>query len=100
NIDYVRYMIQWWDVNRGIGNYPFDIFNFHIYSNTSGGNQVETSRKGAIPEISSYTTSLKEIVTYRNIYFPNKEIWISETGYDEHPASNQAPPANIGDRLI
>src|SRR5690606_32765957 len=98
NIEYVRFMFQWWDVNRGPGDYPFEIFNFHLYSNTSGGNQVDNDRKGEIPEVASYMDALSKAVIYRNIHFPNKEVWISETGYDEHPNSNQAPPANIGER--
>jgi hypothetical protein len=33
--DYLYFLKQWWDQNRGIDNYPFDIVNYHFYSTTS-----------------------------------------------------------------
>ena len=88
NIDYVKAMKLWCMYYRSDGNIPFDVLNFHHYSNID-----EIENKRAIsPEEDSLKVKVKKLVNFKNEYFPNKELWISEFGYDTHPLSVQGVP--------
>ena len=88
NIDYLRAVKFWADYNRA-GSIPFDIINLHHYSNNKHQN---TEVKGISPEEDSLKHKLKEVVRYRNSHMPDKEVWLTEFGYDTHPNSPQRAP--------
>ncbi len=96
DLSYVKAMKAWADWNRG-GEFPADVLNFHTYSNDIGGQG--SSRTGISPEDDRLKDRLQELVNYRDRYLPDKEIWLTEFGYDTHPASVQGARA-IGDTSV
>jgi hypothetical protein len=90
DLNYIKAMKAWADWNRD-GDFPADVLNVHSYSNNIGGQGA--SRIGISPEADRLKDRLKELVDYRNRYLPGKELWLSEFGYDTHPASVQRAPA-------
>ncbi len=91
DLNYVEGIRLWSEYNRQSG-FPFDVLNFHHYSNTGGG-QFSNASKGVSPEEDDLKGKLRRIVNYRNTWLPGKEIWLSEFGYDTNPNSPQAAPA-------
>ncbi len=90
-IDSLRY---WFEHNRtmdaAFGLYPFDVLNFHHYSNL---NDI-----GISPEEDYIKERLTAVVNYRDQYLPGKEVWLSEFGYDTDDVSDQrVPEQGIGD---
>jgi hypothetical protein len=69
---------------------PFEVINFHHYSNDVGGQGK--SNVGVSPEDDELDRKVAELVQFRNQHFPETEIWISEFGYDTHPKSVQRAP--------
>ncbi len=81
NLEYVRCMKLWSDFNR-ITGFPADVLNFHHYS--------QNGQHGISPEADSLKYKLKKLVDWRNKYLPEKEVWLSEFGYDTNPESGIA----------
>ncbi len=81
---------EWADENRG-GELPFDVINVHHYSNDKGG-QFHQNSIGVSPEADKLKERMERLVAYRNRFFPDKEVWITEFGYDTHPNSPQRAP--------
>lgn len=83
-----KQMMQWWDENRGVGDYPIDVLNIHHYNawerdfNTPMWSDVPAY--GVPPEKGLYLPEIKELFHFRDRMMPNAEIWNTETGYDEH----------------
>ncbi len=95
NLDYVKGIQLWARMNRKDQAFPADVLNFHHYSNNFGGQSGPPKKNshGVSPEEDQLYQKLKSIVDYRNKYLPEKELWLSEFGYDVHPQSPQkAPP--------
>lgn len=94
NLDYFKMMKWYSEVYRTDKMVPFDVFNYHSYINTGGGQFSEAS-VGLAPELAvrkgaSYV-GLKEMLADRCDWIlrncPGKEICWSEYGYDTGPAS-------------
>jgi len=90
-LDYVKGIHTWAKMYRKDGDFPADVLNFHHYSNNFGGQAggPTSTAKGVSPEDDDLYGRLKKLVTYRNLYLPGKEIWLSEFGYDVHQKSPQ-----------
>jgi len=90
-LDYVKGIHTWAKIHRKDGDFPADVLNFHHYSNNFGGQAGGPTKdsKGVSPEEDDLYGRLKKLVTYRNLYLPGKEIWLSEFGYDVHQKSPQ-----------
>lgn len=87
NIGFFRRMLLWWDLNRGIGDYPVDIINYHHY-NSSGGSQVvpvysDVPSEGVAPEHGDFMQLVKDWSDFRDAYAPKMETRLTEIGYDE-----------------
>ena len=91
NVDYIKAIKLWADHHRN-GEVPFDVINVHHYSNDGGG-QFGGGSAGISPEDDQLKEKMKALVDYRNQYMPDKEVWISEFGYDINPSSPQKAPA-------
>lgn len=87
DLEYIR-SIKFWSDHHREGSLPFDIINLHHYSRKGKGENTV----GICPEEDSLRAKLEEIVAYRNKHMPDKDIWITEFGYDTHPASPQRAP--------
>jgi hypothetical protein len=90
-VDYIRAMKAWADAHRG-GDFPADVINIHTYSNEHGGQGNEMTI-GISPEQDKLRERMHEFVDYRNRYLPKQEVWLTEFGYDTHPAAAQRAPA-------
>ncbi len=88
---YIKSMLFWSNYFRN-GSIPFDVINFHHYSNDVGG-QGGVPTTGVSPEDDNLKTKVHQMTLFRNKYLPGKEVWYSEFGYDTHPKSVQRAPA-------
>ncbi|MFK7907373.1 MAG: hypothetical protein AB8B69_19720, partial [Chitinophagales bacterium] len=89
-LKHIEALKEWADEHRG-GSLPFDVINVHHYSNDKGG-QFHKNSIGVSPEADKLRERMERLVAYRNRFFPDKEVWITEFGYDTHPESPQRAP--------
>jgi hypothetical protein len=82
-------MRSWSQANRD-GGFPADVVNVHLYSFGPGGTPPAPALS---PEDDGVYDKLNAIVSYRNQYLPDKELWWTEFGYDTDPTSNLHAPA-------
>ena len=94
NLHYLNGMRLWSDYNRKNG-LPADVLNVHHYSNNGGG-QSGKATHAISPEEDHLKEKLQALVNWRNTYYPEKEVWLSEFGYDCNPKSAQGMPAIKG----
>ncbi len=94
SLDYLRAMKFWADVHRG-GDFPADVINLHYYS-SDGDSQQAFKTTGISPEADHVREKLSEIVAWRNAYLPDREVWVTEFGYDTNQKSPlHAPPIGV-----
>ena len=79
-VEYLNRMKAWAEQNRTDKALPFDVINFHMYLGRS------------CPEKSSFVENASKIVNWRNTYARDKEVWITEFGWDTNTASPMAAP--------
>lgn len=89
-LKHIEALKDWADKNRK-GELPFDVINVHHYSNDKGG-QFHKNSIGVSPEADKLKERMERLVAYRNRFFADKEMWITEFGYDTHPQSPQRAP--------
>ncbi len=83
---YITSMCYWLQANRTDGNLGMDAFNFHSYfSNTFYMNNTYI-QVGVSPEYYNIVDDISRIIDYRNKYFPDVEVWITEFGWDTNPS--------------
>lgn len=90
-IEYLKALKLWSDLHRD-GSFPADVINLHHYSNNAGG-QSGQSTCGISPEDDHLREKMTALVQFRDTHYPEKEIWLSEFGYDTHASSPQRSPA-------
>ncbi len=95
-VGYARQMCSAWDLMRGPGDYPVDVLNIHYYNGWEEitGTQIysKDERFGVHPETSNFRKLIGNWVEFRDIHMPRCELWVTETGYDEHRDGVQSPP--------
>jgi hypothetical protein len=75
-------MCFWLEHNRSDGTIGMDAFNVHTYCRKTieyNGFSIEV---GVSPEEGDLAGALAEILEFRNKYYPNKEVWLTEFGWD------------------
>jgi len=90
-LEYLKAMQRWCDLYRD-SEFPADVINLHHYSNDAGGQSGQPTR-GISPEDDLLREKMAALVAFRDKHWPGKEIWLSEFGYDTHPASPQRASA-------
>jgi hypothetical protein len=95
HFEFLKAMLVWFRYNRLDGQAPFDIVNFHHYSNSTGGQFVDGSI-GISPEANQIVTSMTEFVHDCKVMLPNHPVWITEFGYDSNNNSLQKVPSITG----
>ena len=81
--EYITALCYWMKANRQDGSVAFDAFNVHCYM-TKGytlPNGVQMS-VGASPEDANIVKTLSQLIAIRDKYYPEKEVWITEFGWD------------------
>ena len=90
-LDYLRAMKFWADTHRN-GDFPADVLNLHHYSN-DGTDEQPFKTAGISPEADKMREKFAEIVAWRDANLPDREVWVTEFGYDTHQKSPfHAPP--------
>ena len=84
-LEYLRAMKLWADVHRG-GDFPADILNLHHYSSDGDDDQGFKSM-GISPEADKMREKFAAVVAWRDANLPNREVWVTEFGYDTNPKS-------------
>ena len=81
-LDYIRSMDLWAKFNRQDGELPMDVINVHSYceENVKVGNRYYVV--GVSPEQFGLAEALQDLVEWRDTYYPDKEIWLTEFGWD------------------
>ncbi|MBR2444739.1 MAG: hypothetical protein IKB27_05000 [Clostridia bacterium] len=81
--EYVAAMIYWMKANRLDGKVAFDAFNVHQYMSKQvtlpNGN---IGYEGICPEEADIVGTLSQLVEIRNKYYSDKEVWITEFGWE------------------
>jgi hypothetical protein len=81
NLDYIKAMKFWSDYNRG-GHFPADVLNLHHYSSTGNEQGFEPGGHGISPEADRLYEKMRKIADWRDDNLPDRELWLTEFGYD------------------
>lgn len=79
---YIKAMCFWLEHNRPNGEIGIDAFNVHTYCRKTISYNGFGIEIGVSPEAGNLAGSLKDIVTFRDTYYPDKEVWLTEFGWD------------------
>ena len=80
--NYITSMVYWMKANRTDGCIAMDAFNVHTYFGkyfTLNGQQICV---GVSPEEYGLIDAMATLVEFRDKYYPNVEVWITEFGWD------------------
>ena len=91
NLDYIKKMKAWFETNRRDKIFAADVLNFHIYA-FKDGKSWQGGGPAISPQDGGFREKLATVVKYRNENLPQKEIWVSEFGWDTNPQSVLCPP--------
>ena len=79
---YIKSMVHWLKFNRPDGSVGIDAFNVHTYCRKTVTYNGYTFSYGVAPEIGNITGELKNLVEFRDKYYPDIEVWLTEFGWD------------------
>lgn len=82
SLDYILAMEMWAKFNRQDGKLPFDVVNVHSYCTKTINVNGKSVIVGASPEEGGLYKKLDKFVDWRNTYYPDMEVWITEFGWD------------------
>ncbi len=83
NNEYITAMCYWMKANRNDGKIAFDAFNVHHYmTKTIELPNGSTTSVGISPEEANIAGLLSQLIGIRDKYYPEKEVWITEFGWD------------------
>ena len=97
SLSYIQAMKLWSDHYRN-GSFPADVLNVHHYCNTRGKQHPGEKAHGISPEEDNLKEQLAKLVRWRNENLPDKEIWLSELGWDTNEDTYQS--AATGHKLF
>lgn len=93
---YLDGVLAWSEANRG-GSFPADVLNVHHYCFGPDGFGVPNPRPALSPEACDLAGKLAAVDAWRDAHLPDRDLWLTEFGYDTDPGSNLRAPA-IGSR--
>jgi hypothetical protein len=94
--DYINDMNAWFKANRKDKVFCADVIDVHHYSGNYGTELFSPTAKGVAPETDSLRSKVKVFVDHVKLIMPNKEIWMTEYGYDTGTSSPQRSTAYGG----
>ena len=81
--EYITALIYWMKANRADRSTAFDAFNVHNYmAKMITLPNGSTTYVGMSPEEANITGILSNLIALRDKYYPEKEVWITEFGWD------------------
>jgi hypothetical protein len=94
--DYLHDMNTWFKANRTDKQFCADVIDVHHYSGNYGQNLFAPTAKGISPEADGLRAKVKTLVDYVHLVLPNRELWMTEFGYDTGTNSPQRSTAYGG----
>ncbi len=113
NDNYIRSMAFWCKYNRKDGKLPFDVINAHSYcgkrvnrkdvekkseivnvNTDERGDTADMVYVGVSPEEGNIVGHFDRICDWRDRYCPEKEIWLTEFGWDTNQSYDTAVSAH------
>ncbi|MBQ7907192.1 MAG: hypothetical protein IJ309_04370 [Clostridia bacterium] len=79
---YISSMVYWMRANRTDGCIAMDAFNFHTYFGKTFTMNGQNITVGVSPEEWGLADALRGMLEYRDKYYPDVEVWITEFGWD------------------
>jgi hypothetical protein len=94
--DYLNEMNNWFKTNRKDKKFCADVIDVHHYSGNYGTELFSPTAKGVAPETDSLKSKVAAFVNFTKMLLPNREIWMTEYGYDTGTKSPQRSTAYGG----
>ncbi len=94
---YIAGMVYWMRANRTDGSIAVDAFNVHTYFGkwfTLNGQKIIV---GVSPEEYGLVNELSDLLEYRDKYYPDVEVWITEFGWDTNQSYETMTSAHAYD---
>ncbi|MBQ7906346.1 MAG: hypothetical protein IJ309_00065 [Clostridia bacterium] len=93
--EYITALCYWMKANRQDGKTAFDAFNVHHYmTKTITLPNGSSASVGISPEEAQIDKVLSQLVEIRDKYYPEKEVWITEFGWDTNQSYATATSAH------
>ncbi len=93
--EYITAMIYWMKANREDGKVAFDAFNVHNYmTRTITLPDGSSCVVGISPEDARIDETLAQLISIRDKYYPEKEVWITEFGWDTNQSYSTSTSAH------
>ncbi|WP_159523033.1 hypothetical protein [Sunxiuqinia indica] len=89
SLSYVQAMKLWSDYHRD-GSFPSEVINLHNYCNTMGKQHSGEEAYGISPEADKLKEKLEKVIAWRDKNLPDKEVWLSEFGWDTDSSTYQS----------
>jgi hypothetical protein len=86
DLPFLKAIKLWSDTHRN-GSFPADAINLHHYSSSSNEQWFKPNGKGISPEDDHLREKLLAIADWRDAAIPERELWVTEFGYDTDPRS-------------
>ena len=80
--NYIASMVYWMKANRTDGCIAMDAFNVHTYFGKEFILNGQSIIVGVSPEEYGLIDAMSRLVEFRDKYYPNLEVWITEFGWD------------------
>ncbi len=84
---YIKKMMDWVSENRSDGKFPADVLNIHYYASDDV--------HGIPPEEDHFQEKLERMNAFRELNLPDREMWITEMGYDTNPVTAVGAPTKL-----
>lgn len=98
-LDYIKSVKLWADAHRAAdgpnGSFPGDVINLHFYA--FGRTLGPEFKQGVSPERFGLKERIAPVVDFRDRYLPDKELWVSEFGYDVNQLSPISAPRIVNE---
>lgn len=80
--NYITAMVYWMKANRTDGCIAMDAFNVHTYFGKEFVLNGQKIMVGVSPEEFGLVDAMSKLIQFRDMYYPNLEVWITEFGWD------------------
>ena len=79
---YITSMVYWMRANRTDGSIAMDAFNVHNYFVKQFYMNDQSILVGVSPEEFGLVDAMSELIRFRDKYYPDVEVWLTEFGWD------------------
>lgn len=94
---YIMSMAYWMRANRTDGSIAMDAFNVHTYFGKYFTMNDQTIIVGVSPEEYGLVDAMSRLVEFRNKYYPDVEVWLTEFGWDTNQSYETMTSAHAYD---